>query len=165
MGKLQNKDIWASDEDFAIVLRHTPIPTFDLILTRPDSAVLMLRRKIAPYKEKWALPGLRMRIGRSIDKTLEKIAREETGLSIDLGKKILLDQYKAAFTSVPRHDISTCYVVPTRGLGIVVLNTSHFYSFRWISSLADVPRGTGGMYGHYLSMYFANVEKIQATFK
>ena len=45
----------------------------------------------------WALPGLRMYKGETIDTTLERIARAELGLTIDPRDKILVGQFTRKF--------------------------------------------------------------------
>jgi len=46
-------------EIFEKILEFAAIPTFDLIVDFRGIGIIILRRKIAPYKNKWALPGLR----------------------------------------------------------------------------------------------------------
>ncbi|HEV7934381.1 MAG TPA: NUDIX domain-containing protein [Actinomadura sp.] len=46
--------------------------------------VLLVRRIIPPYENRWALPGLRMFKPESIDDTIARIAEDELGLRADV---------------------------------------------------------------------------------
>jgi len=72
----------APKELFDKMLRYMPIPTFDLLVQYGDQGVVVVKRKIAPYKDVWALPGLRMHKRESIDDTLRRIARQELGFQL-----------------------------------------------------------------------------------
>ncbi len=63
---------FAPRETFEEILKFMPIPTFDLILYHPDKSVVVVKRTIDPYKNVWALPGLRMFKTESINDTLKK---------------------------------------------------------------------------------------------
>ncbi len=80
-----------SRELFEEHLRYFPIPTFDLLVQLPDhdNGIVIARRRIAPYAGKWALPGLRMWKGESIDDTLRRIARTELGIEVNTADKQL----------------------------------------------------------------------------
>ena len=58
---MNDKLVYAPREIFERILKYAVIPTFDLILECRSQGVVLVRRKIAPYKNTWALPGLRMR--------------------------------------------------------------------------------------------------------
>jgi len=146
-----SRNNFAPPDLFEQILEYMAIPTFDLILEHADGGVVLVKRKIEPYKNVWALPGLRMYKGESIDDTLERIATSEVGLSIDPGKKRLLGQYVGKFsTQQKRQDISTCYVVPTTGE--IKLNNEHFREFMITKT---IPQPIGAMYKYYLNMYYS----------
>ena len=42
---------------FEQILEWAVMPTFDLVLEYQDQGIVLCRRKIAPYKNQWALPG------------------------------------------------------------------------------------------------------------
>ncbi len=64
---------------FDQILEYCVVPTFDLVIQMPDGQVLLVRRKLAPYANKWALPGLRMFKPESIEDTLFRIAKQRSG--------------------------------------------------------------------------------------
>jgi len=152
------KGVVAPQEVFDQMLEHMVIPTFDLVIDVPDRGVLIARRKIAPYAGKWALPGLRMLKGESIDDTLGRIAEQETGLIVDLDSKRLLGQYVGKFrTEHNRQDLSTGYAVQAL-TNEVRLNEDHFakqHRFIWAPEhIPGAARDTGAMYRYYISTYF-----------
>jgi ADP-ribose pyrophosphatase YjhB (NUDIX family) len=51
---------YAPREIFEQILEWAVIPTFDLVIEIEGKGYLMVKRKIEPYKDKWALPGLRV---------------------------------------------------------------------------------------------------------
>ena len=146
---------FAPREAFETILEYGVIPTFDLVIEVPDSGVLIARRKIAPYKDTWALPGLRMYKGEQITDTMNRIASTEVGLTVDASKARILGQFVGKFaTEHNRQDISTGYVVQASEQDIQ-LNKDHFTSFRLITDPSQIPERTGAMYKHYLNQYFS----------
>lgn len=144
----------APRELFEQMLEYMPIATFDLIIEYGEQKVIVVKRKIAPYKNVWALPGLRMYKGERIDDALKRIALQEVGLEIDPAKKRLLSQYVGKFFSEnDRQDISTCYVVSVGADQRIVLNADHFSKYAIIN---QIPKPIGAMYKYYLQTFFSN---------
>lgn len=137
---------------FEQMLEYMVIPTFDLVIEFGSQGVIIVRRKIAPYKDVWALPGLRMYKGEDINDTLRRIAEKEVGLNIDCENKVILGQYVGKFrTEHERQDISTAYLVHASDDQEIKINRQHFYSFRVTQT---IPGKMGAMYKHYLAEYF-----------
>lgn len=68
-----------STEDFLSVVRLAPLLAIDLILTAPDGAVLVGRRRNRPARGSWFVPGGRIRKGESLDEAFRRIVTEELG--------------------------------------------------------------------------------------
>ncbi len=146
---------YAPREVFEQILEWAVIPTFDLVVVVGDQ-VAIVRRKIAPYRNVWALPGLRMLKGESIDDCLARIARQELGIDVDVANKVLLGQYVGRFaTEHQRQDLSTGYVVRALSADITP-NPEHFSGIRLIGSLDELPAASGAMYRHYLAEFWGN---------
>lgn len=142
----------APRELFEQMLEYMPIPTFDLIIEYGDEGVIVVKRKIEPYKNVWALPGLRMYKGEGIDDVLHRIALQEVGLEIDTKQKRLLGQFVGKFaTENERQDISTCYILRVDSTQPILINDGHFSKYEFVKS---IPTPIGAMYKHYLEMYF-----------
>ncbi|CCF82296.1 NUDIX domain-containing protein [Nitrolancea hollandica] len=147
---------FAPREIFEYILEYAAIPTFDLVIEVPSGGVILVRRKIAPYANQWALPGLRMLKPEGIEDTLVRIAKNEVGLNIDPRKRIFLGQFVGRFrTEHNRQDLSTGYAVRAESVE-VILNSDHFSSWKLIDSVEDVPSNIGAMYKFYLECYFDN---------
>jgi hypothetical protein len=143
---------FAPKEIFDQILEWAVVPTFDLVIQYGTQGVIVVKRKIAPYKDQWALPGLRMYKGESIDDTLIRIAKKELGLNIDPSKKIFLGQYVGKFkTEHNRQDLSTGYLIKINSSVTIEINPDHFYSYAIVKKL---PQKIGAMYRSYLKQYF-----------
>jgi ADP-ribose pyrophosphatase YjhB (NUDIX family)/GNAT superfamily N-acetyltransferase len=117
---------FAPREVFDQLLEYMVIPTFDLVIEYGQQGIVLVRRAIAPYQHQWALPGLRMFKGESIDDTLRRIARQEVGLEIDPRQKVLLGQFVGRFkTEHQRQDLSTGYWIKVPPRQPIVLNPAH----------------------------------------
>ena len=142
---------FAPRKDFETILKWAVIPTLDVVAVLPCGGVVMARRTIAPYRDTWALPGLRMLKGEGIHDTLRRIVHHELNMDPVLDESVLIGQFVGRFkTEFSRQDLSTCYAVPVTG--DLSINIS---SHRVIRALDDIPLKTGAMYRHYLSTYFS----------
>lgn len=147
--------VFAPRDVFEQILQYAVIPTFDLIVELPDGGVVIVYRRIAPYQNKWALPGLRMYKNETIDDTLLRIARQELGIRIDPRSRRFIGQYVGKFTTeFHRQDLSTGYIVKALDSDIH-LNTEHFTRYEIIKGAHAIPQPMGAMYHFYLNEYFA----------
>lgn len=146
---------FAPRDVFESILEYAVIPTFDLVVELPeDGGVVLVRRTVAPYQNKWALPGLRMFKPESINDVITRIAEDELGLDVDVDGKRFLGQYVGRFkTENERQDLSTGYAVRALSPDIQI-NTDHFSGYQIIKKWGEVPPATGAMYRHYLAEYF-----------
>lgn len=146
---------FAPKEIFYEILQWSVIPTFDLVIQYGNRGVFIIKRSIAPYKNQWALPGLRMFKPESINDTLKRIAKNELGLKIDPNKKFLLGQYVGKFkTENDRQDLSTGYLIEINLDQKLNINSNHFSTFKIINSKKQIPKNIGAMYKYYLELYF-----------
>ncbi|MBS3170514.1 NUDIX domain-containing protein [Candidatus Woesearchaeota archaeon] len=151
---------FAPREIFEQILEWSVIPTFDLIIQYGDQGVIIVKRTIPPYKNQWALTGLRMLKGESIEDTLQRIAKKELGLDIDSKNKRILGQYVGRFkTEHQRQDISTGYLIQIPSTQPIILNPAHFSAIRIINSKEEIPSRTGAMYKFFLEQYFNSANK------
>lgn len=149
---------FAPREIFEQILDYAVIPTFDLIVHQPGPGVVLVRRKIPPYRDTWALPGLRMMKPEGINDTLVRIAHSELGLHIDPIKRRFIGQYVGRFrTEHQRQDLSTCYAVEI-GAPNICLNADHFHAMRHVASITEIPSKTGAMYRFYLELFFNPID-------
>jgi len=146
---------FAPREIFEQILEWAVIPTFDLVIEYGNKGVIIVNRKIAPYKNQWALPGLRMFKGENIEDALVRIADKELGLKIDPSQREFLGQYVGKFTTEHnRQDLSTGYYIRIPSMQEIKLNEDHFSSMRYIASREGIPSRMGTMYKFYLDKFF-----------
>jgi ADP-ribose pyrophosphatase YjhB (NUDIX family) len=135
---------------FGLILAYTVIPTFDLIIKSVDG-VLLVKRTISPYNNKWALPGLRIFKHESIDDCLARIARDEVGIDVEAAQARYVGQSVVEFDT--RQDLSTCYAFDISSHR-VSLNAGHFSDYLFLKDMANLPADTGDLYRNHLSTYF-----------
>jgi len=150
-----SEPIFAPREIFEQILQYAVIPTFDLIIELPSGGIVVVYRSIAPYQNKWALPGLRMYKNETIDDTIKRIADQELGIQIDFANKRFIGQYVGKFsTEFNRQDLSSGYIVKALG-DEIRLNENHFSKYQVIKSVDEIPQQIGAMYSFYLNKYFS----------
>lgn len=152
---MRNKALkFAPMDAFEKILEYAVIPTFDLIIWFNYRGAILLKRRIAPYKNTWALPGLRMMKPERIEDTLVRIVKTEVCITVDPGTKRFIGQYVGRFrTEHNRQDLSTCYAVFSDAIDIAI-NQEHFSSYCFIKAKEDIPAKTGAMYRYYLNLFF-----------
>lgn len=142
---------FAPREVFEQILKYAVIPTFDLVLEYGDMGVILVKRKIAPYESKWALPGLRIFKPESIEDTIRRIAKQEVGLDVDPDKRLFLGQYVGRFkTEYGRQDLSTGYYLKVSDDSKIVLNKDHFSSYKLTKTVLP---NMGAMYKFFFKKY------------
>lgn len=145
---------YAPREIFEQILEWAVIPTFDLVLEIEGKGYLMVRRSIEPYKNQWALPGLRMYKDETIDDTLVRVAKQELGIVLDPSSKRLIGQYVGKFkTEHNRQDLSTAYYFRLPSTTEFKINSEHFTAFQFVSS---APSNSGAMYKYYINKVSEN---------
>lgn len=54
----------------------------------PDKRILLVKRRTVPFKGYWALPGGRVEAGETVEQTVIREVKEETGLDVEIVEKI-----------------------------------------------------------------------------
>jgi colanic acid biosynthesis protein WcaH len=96
-----------------------PIPSVEAIINI-EGALLFLHRNNTPAKGEWWFPGGRIHMGESLEETLKREVKEETGLEITSHK--LVNVYSRVFEE--RHDIAIVYACTCKK-DKVTLNDEH----------------------------------------
>jgi len=62
--------------------------TATAIIPFPPDKILLIKRKTVPFKGYWALPGGRVDPGETVEQTIVREVKEETGLDVTLIRKV-----------------------------------------------------------------------------
>jgi colanic acid biosynthesis protein WcaH len=110
---------WIPQPLYNKIAKCIPIISVEALIVRGDE-LLFLRRINEPAKGEWWFPGGRIRKGESIEQTLRREVKEETGLIIIAYK--LINVYSRVFPE--RHDVTIAYLCRCKK-GEVKLNDEH----------------------------------------
>jgi colanic acid biosynthesis protein WcaH len=101
------------------ITKLIPIVSVEALIV-VDKSLLFLKRKNRPAKGQWWFPGGRIHMGESLEDTLRREVKEETGLEISSYK--LINVYSRVFPE--RHDITIAYLCTCKE-GKIELNDEH----------------------------------------
>lgn len=62
--------------------------TTTAVIEFPPDKILLIKRNTVPFKGYWALPGGRVELGETVEQTVVREVKEETGLDVEIVRKI-----------------------------------------------------------------------------
>ena len=80
-----------------------------------DNKILLIKRNTIPFKGYWALPGGRMDPGETVEQTIVREVKEETGLDVIIVRKVGEYVEKGVKDDVDYEYYPTCFVVKPVG--------------------------------------------------
>jgi 8-oxo-dGTP diphosphatase len=89
--------------------------TSTAIIPFPDDKILLIKRNTVPFKNYWALPGGRMDLGETVEQTIVREVKEETGLAVTIVGKVGEYVEKGVKDDVEYEYYPTCFVVKPVG--------------------------------------------------
>jgi colanic acid biosynthesis protein WcaH len=128
-----------SSDEFAFVVRHTPLVSFDVIIKDRDGNVLVGLRTNEPAKGKYFVPGGIIRKNETLADAFARILETEIGFKASFSKARLIGVYEHIYETntqgAPAY--RTHYIVLAHELNLVerppiVGDTQHVH-FRWMS--------------------------------
>jgi colanic acid biosynthesis protein WcaH len=131
--RLLNKD------EFAEVVRNTPLLAIDVITRNPDQCVLVGLRTNEPAKGKWFVPGGVVRKYERLGDAFARIVKAEIGLEASIEKARFLGVYEHLYDSnfLGEEDFGTHYVVLAYELNLdhqpPIVGDRQHSGFRWIT--------------------------------
>ena len=99
-------------EEFKRIYSKVPRLCVDLII-KSNEGILLTKREIPPYKGYWHLPGGTVLYGERLTETINRVAKEETGLDIVVEKA--LGTIEFPITSKNMHTISMGFLLKILG--------------------------------------------------
>jgi 8-oxo-dGTP diphosphatase len=89
--------------------------TSTAIIPYSDNKILLIKRNTRPFVGFWALPGGRMEPGETIDQTVIREVKEETGLDVKIVKVVGEYVEKGIREEIDYEYYPTCFVVTPVG--------------------------------------------------
>jgi 8-oxo-dGTP diphosphatase len=89
--------------------------TSTAIIPYPDNKIILIKRNTPPFVGFWALPGGRMDPGETIDQTVIREVKEETGLDVKIVRVVGEYVEKGIREEIDYEYYPTCFVVKPVG--------------------------------------------------
>lgn len=130
--------MFLSRDDFAHVVRHTPLISIDLIVRDESERVLVGLRRNRPAQGFWFVPGGRIFKDERIDDAFLRVSQAELGLAIPRSEASQLGVYEHLYddNALEIPDMSTHYLVVAYQLHVdaasLVLPDGQHEQFRWM---------------------------------
>lgn len=142
MKEVYSKDKFIRPELYNIVLKSLPVPCVDLLVINAANEILLVKRKNAPAKGKWWLPGGRIFFAERRIDTAKRKLKEECGLEADDYKEIT--DFEFIFNAAGEqmlHSITTLYEVKVTEQNVIIDDQSLEYSWKspdeWLTEETD----------------------------
>src|SRR6516165_5855991 len=126
-------------DEFAQVVRNTPLVAIDLIIRNPDQGVLVGLRTNEPAKGKWFVPGGVVRKYERLADVFARIVKAEVGLeaSIDDAKFVGVYEHLYDNNVFGENGCGTHYVVLAHELNLdhrpSIVSDQQHSGFRWMT--------------------------------
>ena len=89
--------------------------TATAIITFPPDKILLIKRATVPFKGYWALPGGRVDLGETVEQTIVREVKEETGLDVAVVSKVGEYHEQGVQGGVEYDYYPACFLVKTVG--------------------------------------------------
>jgi colanic acid biosynthesis protein WcaH len=130
-----------SNDEFAFVVRCTPLVSFDIIVRDDDGNVLVGLRTNEPAKGMYFVPGGIIRKNETLANAFARILKSEIGLKASLSEAKLIGVYEHIYETNTQgeHGYGTHYIVLAHELNLVerpqIVRDNQHVEFRWMSPL------------------------------
>jgi colanic acid biosynthesis protein WcaH len=130
-----------SNNEFAFVVRHTPLVSFDIIIRDPNGNVLVGLRTNEPAKGMYFVPGGVIMKNETLADAFARILESEIRLKASLSEAKFIGVYEHIYETNTQgeHGYGTHYIVLAHELILVeqpqIVSDSQHVEFRWMSPL------------------------------
>ncbi len=112
------------EDVFAACVERLPQVCVEVVLAH-DGGVLLARRANPPAAGRWFWPGGRLHKGEGLETAARRVAREELGLAVAVGRRLGVQEHfwdtAAPAGAASRHTVNVVYeVAPTDGLEVAL---------------------------------------------
>lgn len=105
-----------SKKEYNNIYSKVPRICVDLVI-KSRAGVLLIKRDIQPYRNKWHLPGGRILFRETIDDAIQRIAKKEIGCSVTIKKQVgAMEFLKEVQDGNKRHSVSIVFLVEPNGI-------------------------------------------------
>src|SRR3989337_2628039 len=127
--------------------------TATAIIEFPQDTILLIKRDTVPFKGYWALPGGRAESGETVEQTIVREVKEETGLDVAIVSKIGDYHEQGVQDGVEYDYYPACFLVKTVG-GEIKKQESEIEEIK-LFSLSDVPEAMAFDHAPMIKDYIA----------
>ena len=124
------------EELYRQILFHMPIACVDIAIVR-DGSVLLVKRKDAPARGSWWLPGGRVKKGETMRQAAARKAEEEVGLVCHVGP--IIHTAETSFpdgpAGIPVHSINSCFFLFPEGTKQDLSLDGHHEKSKWVEAI------------------------------
>jgi 8-oxo-dGTP diphosphatase len=127
------------------------------IVEFPDERILLVKRLTVPFIGYWALPGGRVEAGETVEQTVVREVKEETGLDVEIIRKI--GEYREkGFKDGVEYDYSpACFLVKPVG-GDIRKQESEIEEIRMVN-LKEIPEQLAFEHSRMIGDYAASLKR------
>jgi len=127
--------------------------TATAIITSPPDKILLIKRRTVPFRDYWALPGGRVDPGETVEQTIVREVKEETGLDVAIVSKIGDYHEQGVQDGVEYDYYPACFLVKTAG-GEIKKQESEIEEIK-LFSLSDIPEAMAFEHAQMIKDYIA----------
>ena len=128
--------------------------TATAIIPFPENKILLIKRNTVPFKGYWGLPGGRMDPGETVEQTIVREVKEETGLDVEIVRKIGEYIEKGIKDDVDYEYYPTCFLVKVVG-GEIKRQESEIQDIK-LFNLKELPDPLGFEHDKMINDYLIN---------
>jgi 8-oxo-dGTP diphosphatase len=130
--------------------------TATAIIEFPPNKILLIKRDTHPFKGYWALPGGRLDQGETVEQTIVREVKEETGLDVVVARKIGEYHEQGTQDGVEYDYYPACFLVKVVG-GEIRPQQSEIQGIK-LFNINNVPADLAFVHNQMVSDYLASRE-------